>query len=273
VQLPKPQNALRIVSLNTWKCDGDYPQRLRLMAGGLRALEPDIVLLQEVFRTLDGTWNTATHLADALQMDATCAWARRKNRLVRGQWQMSDSGMATLCKQSVLESWALELPAAPEDGDRVAQLLRLDFGGEALWLANLHLSHLPGAHDLRLAQWGAVLAHDALRMGSQSVWMLGDFNTPLSAGTAWLNPAQPWSAQDTFAQFQLADKTTHIDAAGVAHNLDQCLHLWKTWPGNWAAVNAQVVLQAPDFATGLMASDHAALCIDLLEGNAAKTCN
>lgn len=263
----KPPGALRIVSLNTWKCDGDYPQRLRLIVDGLRALQPDIVLLQEVFRTLDGTWNTASTVANALKMQATCVWARRKPRSVQGQSQISDSGMAVLSAMPVQEHWPVRLPTVADDGERVAQLVRLDWEGEPLWLANLHLTHLPDAGALRLAQLRAALSHAALdSMGSATggaLWLIGDFNTALTIEAAWLKPPAPWSAQDTFAQFQMEHKITHIDAAGAGYNLDQCLHMWKTKPGNRSAVNAQLVLQFRDAATGLSPSDHAGLCVDL----------
>jgi endonuclease/exonuclease/phosphatase family metal-dependent hydrolase len=40
---------MRIVSLNTWKKEGDYSRRLPLMRDGLAAMAPDVVCLQECF--------------------------------------------------------------------------------------------------------------------------------------------------------------------------------------------------------------------------------
>jgi endonuclease/exonuclease/phosphatase family metal-dependent hydrolase len=76
---------MRIVSLNTWKCDGPYRQRLGLMAEELAALAPDVLLLQEVFATEDGHADTAAFLAQALAMHVIVSPARRKHRLFEGQ--------------------------------------------------------------------------------------------------------------------------------------------------------------------------------------------
>jgi len=261
---PKPPGALRIVSLNTWKCDGDYAKRLPFMAQGLLALEPDIVLLQEVFRSLDGPWDTAAYLAGALQMQADCSWVRRKPRWLQGMWHDSESGMAMLCKRPVLDSRVISLPSSPEDGGRNAQLFAFEHGAEKFWLGNVHLSHLEHADVLRQTQFNAVWNQQVLDQLSGSLWILGDFNTPLEPAGAWLAPPAPWFAEDTFARPGGGQKVTHIDETGVAHNLDQCVHMWKLHPGRLAAVNAQVVLNRPDPVTGILASDHCGLCVDLM---------
>jgi endonuclease/exonuclease/phosphatase family metal-dependent hydrolase len=266
----KPAGALRVVSLNTWKCDGDYLQRLPIMASGLRALEPDIVVLQEVFRSIDGRWDTAAYLAESLHMRASCSWARRKPRWLQEAWHDSESGMAMLCKRPVREQWALRLPSSEHDGERTAQLFAFDDAAETFWLANLHLTHLPDAHALRLEQWRAVWSHAALAKLSGSLWMVGDFNTALAPARDWLEPPAPWRAEDTFAKLQQGHKVTHQGEDGTLHNLDQCLRMWRGDPGKRKAVNAQVVLQTPDAVTGLPASDHFGLCIDWCLAGAAQ---
>ncbi|MCY7358638.1 MAG: hypothetical protein LH609_14505 [Rudanella sp.] len=39
-----------LLTINTWKCDGQYRQRLALLKTQLGALRPDVVFCQEVFR-------------------------------------------------------------------------------------------------------------------------------------------------------------------------------------------------------------------------------
>lgn len=261
---PKPPGALRIVSLNTWKCDGDYAKRLPLMAQGLQALEPDIVLLQEVFRSLDGRWDTAEYLAAALQMRADCSWVRRKPRWLQGMWHDSESGMAMLCMQPVLDSRVISLPSSPEDGGRNAQLFAFEYESEKLWVANVHLSHLPHADALRRAQFNAIWTQQVLEDLTGSLWILGDFNTPLEPCGVWLSPPAPWFAEDAFARLGRGEKVTHTNETGVALNLDQCVRMRQRKAGSLAAFHAQVVLNRPDPATGLLASDHFGLCIDLM---------
>ena len=261
---PKPPGALRIVSLNTWKCDGDYAKRLPVMAQGLQALEPDIVLLQEVFRSLDGRWDTAAYLAEALQMQADCSWVRRKSRWLQGMWHDSESGMAMLCTRPALDSRVISLPSTPEDGERNAQLFAFEHGAEKFWLGNVHLSHLPHADALRQAQFHTVFSQQVLEDLIGSVWILGDFNTLLDPAGPWLSPPAPWLAEDAFGGPGGGEKFTHLSESGVAQNLDHCVRLWQAQPGRLATVQAQVVLHMPDPATGLRASDHCGLCVDLM---------
>ena len=75
---------LRIVSLNAWKNDGDFPARVALIAEGLARLNPDVVCLQECFATEDGEVDVAHDLAAALGLvlyGSTLALA-----LWRGAW-------------------------------------------------------------------------------------------------------------------------------------------------------------------------------------------
>src|SRR5882724_10070526 len=93
-----PVRPLRFVTLNTWKNEGDYFVRMRAMIVGLRALEPDVVLLQEVFRTADGTVHTARSLADALSLTMAYAPARAFPRPWQGGKVQSESGLAILLR-------------------------------------------------------------------------------------------------------------------------------------------------------------------------------
>lgn len=73
--MPRPDR-MRIATLNTWKNEGDLSARLAAMAAGLRVLAPDVLLLQEVFRTADGAADTGRDLAAALGLALAYAPAR-----------------------------------------------------------------------------------------------------------------------------------------------------------------------------------------------------
>jgi len=76
---------MRIVTINTGKCDGSYRRRLELLAAGLAALDPDVVALQEAFVACDGSADTAAYVARRLGLHASAARARRKPRTVEGR--------------------------------------------------------------------------------------------------------------------------------------------------------------------------------------------
>lgn len=241
---------LRIVSLNTWKCEGPYRQRLGVMSATLRDLQPDVVMLQEAFASETGGADTAAQLAQALGLVATVAPARRKPRWFEGAEVDSSSGLALLTRQPPREQHVLALPADPRDGERIAQVVRLLHGGRALWLAHLHLTHLPDASALRSRQLGTVLSFCQTRAAGTR-WVLGgDFNA--GPGQAefdgLLRP--PWGLVQPWTH---GPKITHRSDDGRALDLDHLL--LAGWPHD-AVLQTQVVEAG---------SDHAAVLLDLAD--------
>ena len=117
---------MRIVTINTAKGDGQYACRLDVLARELRALQADVVLLQESFSTCDRSLSTAAHLGAALGMHVAQAPARRKPRLVDGRELLSDSGLAILTRAPLLDATVRALPWDPADGERIAQIGLVD---------------------------------------------------------------------------------------------------------------------------------------------------
>jgi len=249
---------MRIVSLNTWKCDGAYRERLGLMAEGLAALAPDVLLLQEAFATDDGQADTAVFLARALDMEVAVAPARRKQRWFEGQSRQSTSGLAVLSRQA-LRTWQLrELPSDPADGERIALLASVSLGGQDLWLANLHLTHLPDACELRALQLQTCLEALQAVAGNAPCVLGGDFNA--SAGSNELERflQAPGRLADPFAG---QPKVTHRNDAGQFLDLDHLL-LSDRWPA--ATVQRAFVAMEPwQYSGGQGPSDHAAVVLDL----------
>ena len=123
-------STLRIVTLNTWKCDGDYARRVVLMADGLRELNADIICLQECFA--GGGVNTAARLAATLGLRAHLAPARRKARTFGARRVISTSGLAILTRGVARAVDVCALIADPRDGQRIAQRLDLEHDGAPL---------------------------------------------------------------------------------------------------------------------------------------------
>ncbi len=197
VDLKRPAR-LRIVTINTAKSDSPYPRRLELLAQGLRLLDPDVVLLQEAFVAQDGTANTAADLGCVLEMAVAYAPARAKTRPFEGRTVLSESGMAVLTRGPAAECLAVPLPSAPQDGERIAQVCRIEVEGRPVLIANVHLCYLPGQDQLRNAELGSLLAHPLLQQDAAARIIAGDFNTALSGLPSLLQGLGRWEIQDCY---------------------------------------------------------------------------
>jgi endonuclease/exonuclease/phosphatase family metal-dependent hydrolase len=240
---------MRIVSLNTWKNEGDYPRRLRLMGDGLAALRPDVVCLQECF--VGAGSDTAAAISGRLDLVLHAAPARQKRRRHGDRLVESASGLAILARSGG-PSEAIDLPEDPDDGQRIAQRLDLTVDGRPLRILNLHLSHLGGARGaaLRAVQLEVALAW-AERDLSGGLVLAGDLNAGAEAVE--------------LAQLGLASRPSTLQSARVGGSIhagpaiDHC-HLRRA--GGW---RVQQVCQALDEAdeSGWRPSDHKAVLMDV----------
>ena len=139
---------LTLVTLNTWKGEGDYPARLSAMGDLLEELNPDLVFLQEVLAIPGTDIDTAKILAERLGCRAVSHPARNKPRRIDGEVYHSTSGLALLSRLELRSAQSVSLPTDPADGERIAQIVECDIGDAGmppLIAVNLHLSHLPDA--------------------------------------------------------------------------------------------------------------------------------
>lgn len=241
---------MRIVTLNTWKNEGDYPRRLRLMCEGLSALNPDVVCLQECF--IGGGHDTTRTISDHLRLAPHAAPARRKPRGHGDQFVDSTSGLAILAREGG-RSEVLELPADPDDGQRIAQRLDLVAHERSLRILNLHLTHLRGARGagLRATQMETALEWAKADLRGALV-VAGDLNA--EAGDPALARLKPPSAPTTL-QAALAGTP---DPSGPA--IDHC-HLWRH--DGWRVGKLAHAMDHLD-EDGWRPSDHKAVVLDIL---------
>lgn len=92
--VPASGGRLRVVTLNTWKCEGVYALRMQAMVEQLQPLNADVLVLQESFASADGMISTARTLAEALHLEYAWIPERPKSRLCDGHWMESYSGLA-----------------------------------------------------------------------------------------------------------------------------------------------------------------------------------
>ena len=180
---------LTLVTLNTWKGEGDYPARVSAMGDLLETVDPDIVFLQEVFAVPGTEIDTGVALRRHLGFNSVAAPARRKVRSFQGRRVVSTSGLTILTRFETLAARCMALPSDPADGERIAQIVEIDPGVSSaprLMVVNLHLSHLRDARTLRQAQFAA--AYDAARpVAELPAIFAGNFNDDPDG--PWLNEA------------------------------------------------------------------------------------
>jgi endonuclease/exonuclease/phosphatase family metal-dependent hydrolase len=227
-----------LLTINTWKCDGDYYPRMELLAAGLKASGAHIILCQECFRTADGKVDTLSYLSRELSMPGYFVPCRRKTRLLGGIPTDSFSGLGVLTNLPVISQMTIDLPSSPADGGRSAQLLTLNLGaGLSLMIANIHLTHLRNSEALRLSQLEKVLTCMA---GSEASYHIigGDFN------------ARPGSEPIEF----LKNKINAVEC--IQHFVDYIFVLPSTIAATYpSTIHAKIVLDNPD-AAGRYPSDH-----------------
>lgn len=252
---------MRIVTLNTWKNEGDYARRLRLMGLGLAALGADVVCLQECFAAEDA--DTAAELARATRLAPHARPARAKPRRHGGALVSSTSGLAMLTRRPGADG-VRTLAEDPADGERIAQ--RLDLAGEAgpLRVLNLHLTHLRGPAAAALRGRQVAEALDWARLNwTGAIVAVGDFNAPLEAEE--LAPALRLAARPDRPEADYPRRSTlHGASLGEARSgapaIDHALLIDPS--GAWRVRRRFLALDRPD-GEGWFPSDHAAVVVDL----------
>lgn len=248
---------MRIATLNTWKNDGDYIERLRLMKQQTHLLNPDILLLQEVFSTTDAEYNTARDIAVSTSMEYHLVEARIKNRSIQNQELMSSSGLAIVTSLPIIEHVGIELPSNELDGGRKAQIAIVNHVKGDLAIVNLHLSHLRDAYELRLAQLHEILAHPFVKECDQLI-IAGDFNTQLESKEMQMLDA--YGLKDSFALCNKICSGTSPEKNGIRKAIDFILIKSK----DMQCIDTDITYNINETNTPLYPSDHLGVYADVL---------
>lgn len=246
-----------LLTINTWKCDGNYRQRMVLLRTQLGDLKPDVIACQEVFSADEA--DTGRELARSLGMFYSYAPARKKPRLFEGNLTDSESGLGVLSRYPILQTDTLPLPPHPDDTDRLAQLCWLRVNGTPVLVVNTHLTHLRGQSELRQQQLATLLAHPALTDPGGTVFLCGDFNAEAQSPEIQFLPNHPTvSVQNTYALgngtppgYTMPDRT----GKGRSRCIDFIFSLSPV-----TITEARVVLDLAD-ADGNYPSDHCGVLI------------
>lgn len=253
----------RIVTYNTWKCDGLYRDRLEWMGQGLRALAPDILCLQEAFDCPERGADTARYFSDVLGMSVEVLSARRKHRVFENDNRMSGSNLAILSKWPMLRQPDVKLAEHSEDADRWAMQVSIPTGlGWGLRIVNTHFTHLRGASGKRVrASQAEQVSSVCQAQERETVVLCGDLNDEWESDALapmrqleWLNIQHDLDGSTWLGQRKSSNvPERRIDQVQVMKKHAQDVDVLRRFPA----------LNTPVGPAGEYPSDHAALVVDL----------
>lgn len=265
--------SVRIATLNTWKCDGLYDNRLVTMAEMFKRIRPDIIALQEVFSCPETGDDTGEFLAKKLHLNCFSLKIRKKNRPFKGANLMSSSGLTVLSRYMVT-GINFELPSDPRDGERYAQSVLIDVSGHRVHLINTHLTHLRDQDALRCSQMLTILQNVEAQSNGNCSILCGDFNAELSSPE--LQRAIEKSILIIADTYPLGNgeepRNSLLPVNGKQRGRNRCidfiLSASRRGAGNIFS-HAQCIGNIPD-ASGNYPSDHCGFSIDMNLSNNRK---
>ena len=236
--------SLSVVSLNIYHDKADWAKRLPLIVGGLRALEPDVIALQEVLQH-ERLPNQAQTIADALgyrmHFVSTDPPARPRRY-----------GNAILTPHPILARSERRLQ--PFDDGRTVAHARIAVGGRAIDVYATHLHHTAEGQAIRSRQLQDVIAHVEATGDDAPRILLGDFNATIP--DAALQPllaryVDSYGSLHADADAQRADTTLNPAFFDEGRRIDHIL----AERGRFEVLDADIVLDRAD-GGGTWPSDH-----------------
>lgn len=265
----------RFLTLNLWGDRAPLAARLEAAAAGIAALQPDVIMLQEV-RAGDGLTNTAADLAARLGADVGASYACATSG-GPGVWgpgsAAGEEGLAILSAHPVSQVVKHVLPEARADETRILLSARVDIRGVPVFVHTTHLHYRLGDGVAREQQ---VLAIDELaRNAGEGIHVIGgDFNaapdtdeirfmagkhTLAGRRAVWQDAAPPAPG---FTWARRNPNTAWLAWLALDRRIDYLFVSPERPKGVARVLDARVALDAPH-ETGVYASDHFALWADV----------
>lgn len=266
VIVDKDEESFRIITINTWKGDGNYDWRMQMMARELYVLEPDVICLQESVQTVDFQIDTADYLAEVLDMDMIYAPARLKQRSIERFEFHCHSGLAILSATPIDCQWLTSIPISEDDPERMALSGQMCRGDQLITITNLHLTHVSDKDGLRRQQLNTIIGEN-VNVAKNSYWFCcGDCNCSIEMATlAALGRENNVQIRDCYLAGGglLPGKTlVGTDRPAAESRIDYIFFVQDQHQRELAFRNARVVLDTPDFE-GCYPSDHFGVCVDI----------
>jgi endonuclease/exonuclease/phosphatase family metal-dependent hydrolase len=243
----------RVVTLNLEQDHKRWEERRFLIVNGMKALQPDVIALNEV--------SVPRQTARQLKKDIGAAWGIDYNLVQQTKVNSlaSVEGEALLTRFPVVETGNFDFQAR----GAVALVARLLVGGRLLDVYVTHLYMSRGNDSVRLYQVEQLLEWISTRNEVSDRVVCGDFNATLDMASASLMASQFHPSQTAPTAFTpLAGR----DGA-ISHpywpRMDRCIdYIWTA--GSIRTTASGVCFDAPDPTDpSLWPSDHAGVWADL----------
>ena len=238
-----------IVTFNLYHDKADWPARRALAMAELRALRPDVIVLQEVLQH-ETLHNQAEDLADARGYSAYVIPLDPADQIRR-------YGNAILTRHPVLvRDWA---PLQPFDDSRTAGLLRIDIDGHPLNVYATHLHHEdnPAGARKRAEQLTDLLNFIHRTAGDVPSLVAGDFN--VAAGRPELATLAAGGFDEAFTRLHPGDPSPTLNPHYFPQDARRIDHVYLQRE-RLLPVEARVVLDH-EGAPGTWPSDHFGLYV------------
>lgn len=255
---------IRVVTLNTWKCDGDYRNRLHWMADGLLALRPDILCLQEAFMCEETRDDTTGFLAAQLSMSFECLRSRRKHRDVQNARRDSWSNLAILSSMPLQRLPDIKLTEIDADNDRWAmQAIANLSDNRRIHLINTHLTHVRGpVGDAARSEQAKQIAALCKAHQADATVCCGDFNAERESDALqdlWSAGFEKPKRESLGGTFQGPCAKNDLPSRRIDY-----IEIKAKTPGALRFEQRRPALNAPVGPNGEYPSDHAALVADCI---------
>lgn len=246
-----------IISINTWKCCGNYLNRMEVLKIEIEAINPEILLFQEAFQTVDNKFDTTGFIAKELGYRCVSSQSRPKRRKVNDLVMDSFSNVSILSKFPIERKFVFSLPSNPDDGSREAIAAELIIGDKKILVVSIHLSHLRDGNELRTQQLLHILDQSFLYNKYDAIFIGGDFNFPISKDYLESLSQDNFYLEDTFVFNSNPDAPDYTFTNGNSvRKLDHIIQVNKHGEIQANVSKSEIVFHKAHPNYGIKASDH-----------------
>lgn len=246
-----------IITINTWKCDGDYFNRLLVLVKNIEKTKPHILLLQEAFQSSDNICDTTRYIAERLHYYNTSSQSRLKKRLLNKENIDSFSNVSIITKYPILNRHIISLPSNYEDCGREAIAVEIVVNKKRILIINVHLSHLNNGDDLRMQQLHHILDQSFLNSSFDAIFMGGDFNFAINKEHFAELQKDKFIIEDTFIYRNKKNGPDYtLSYQNTLKKVDHILQITFNDKKKLKVKDSKIVFYEPDRYYGIKTSDH-----------------